>query len=457
MKNAAGSGTALSAVGFAETEVPLAAGFQRSGEVLLSFGEQPAIIRSTTGRSTITMLLFNPEREPFRSWEDRERFWAKLLGVSSKRFTTVNHGYEQAYSTDALFGAMIDSRQVRKLPIRWLIALLILYLIAIGPLDHFVLKKLNRQILTWLTFPAYVALFSCGIYWIGYKLRAGDSEVTAMHVVDVTPGVYDARLRGRSYLSVYSPVNETYPFAMEGRVSTFRNETGGSLSGGLSNESLIEQRPDGFRAGAFVPVWTSQLYVNDWVDEAASPLDVKISPDGGSISVAITNKLSNPVTEAQLVYRGRVIDLGAVEGGGKIATTFQRGQGQALGQLLAPQFGRFTQTVQQRGQGFGDTSAGRLTPSLDNAMVVSFISQSGRLRPDDTGGFSILPADNSNNQWRQVFTAPKGFDLTRDAVDGHAILFAMVESHSPVESAEQFTPRRRTDRTVFRMVIPVTE
>ena len=54
---------------------------------------------------------------------------------------------------------MIDSRQVRKLPVEWLLLLLVVYLIVIGPFDQWWLKKINRQMLTWITFPTYVVLF----------------------------------------------------------------------------------------------------------------------------------------------------------------------------------------------------------------------------------------------------------------------------------------------------------
>ena len=48
---------------------------------------------------------------------------------------------------------MVDSKQIRKLPIGWLLLLLLAYLVVIGPLDQYWLKKINKQMLTWITFP----------------------------------------------------------------------------------------------------------------------------------------------------------------------------------------------------------------------------------------------------------------------------------------------------------------
>ena len=105
---------------------------------------------------------------------------------------------------------MIDSRQVHKLPVEWLLLLLLVYLAVIGPLDQYWLKRIGRPMLTWITFPTYVVLFSLLIYFIGHKLRAGESEWNELHVVDILPNGERAELRGQTYASVYSPANQKY-------------------------------------------------------------------------------------------------------------------------------------------------------------------------------------------------------------------------------------------------------
>src|SRR5205085_4218911 len=164
----------------------------------------------------ITALLFSTELEPFLSWKNRASFWAKMVDVPPE-LLALDQQFNQPYgqSMDGAFGAMIDSKQVRKLPVGWLLVLLLAYLVVIGPLDQYWLKKINKQMLTWLTFPAYVACFSVLIYLIGYKLRAGETEWNELHMVDVIPLGQQADLRGRTYASVYSPVNAKYKLASE--------------------------------------------------------------------------------------------------------------------------------------------------------------------------------------------------------------------------------------------------
>ena len=152
------------------------------------------MITAKRGRGQITVLTFSPEMEPFLTWKDRPYFWSKLVDVPPELFVSEQYNPYGGQSIDGVFGAMIDSKQVRKLPVGWLLLLLVGYLAVIGPLDQYWLKKINRQMLTWLTFPAYVACFSVLIYVIGYKLRAGESEWNELH----RGGRAAARRTGRS-------------------------------------------------------------------------------------------------------------------------------------------------------------------------------------------------------------------------------------------------------------------
>ena len=241
----------------------------RDGEVVLTVGGRPLAITAQRARGQVTFLTFSPEREPFRSWKNRSWFWARLLRLPGEVFDTADQNPNVyaggGFSIDGVFGAMIDSRQVRKLPVEWLLVLLVVYLLVIGPFDQWFLKRINRQMLTWITFPAYVVLFSLMIYYIGYKLRAGETEWNELHLVDVVPrGTERADLRGRTYASLYSSVNARYRLASDQPYSSLRAEFVGSWAtteqGGRAD---LEIRPTGYQADVAVPVWTSLLYIGD--------------------------------------------------------------------------------------------------------------------------------------------------------------------------------------------------
>ncbi|GIT05791.1 MAG: hypothetical protein CM1200mP29_12020 [Verrucomicrobiota bacterium] len=191
----------------------------------------------------MSVLGFNPEREPFKSWANRAWFWVRLAKVHGAWFEEDAPQQYGRLHIDGVYGAMLDSRQVSKLPVEWLLLLLAAYLVIIGPVDRIWLKRINKQMLTWLTFPAYVAIFSLLIYFIGYKLRAGQLELNELHIVDVLPGQQEV-LRGRSYVSIYSPVNDDYQLGGRYAQGAIRSEYAGPNRGDTASSLGLSTPPE---------------------------------------------------------------------------------------------------------------------------------------------------------------------------------------------------------------------
>jgi hypothetical protein len=230
----------MSDSGFNNAEIPVVVGqIKDAYPPLVTAAGIPLVVQAPRGRGKITLLAFSPEREPFRSWKTRSFFWAKLTGIPGEFFANTDNISYGSYSVDGVFGALIDSRQIKKLPVTWLLLLLVVYLVVIGPFDRWWLKKINRQMLTWITFPSYVVLFSLLIYFIGYKLRAGETEWNQLNIVDVLPRGDKVDLRGRTYISIYSSGNARYKVQGE-NVAGRKLLPGGGLCSRLDQPALRE-------------------------------------------------------------------------------------------------------------------------------------------------------------------------------------------------------------------------
>jgi hypothetical protein len=338
-------------------------------------------------------------------------------------------------SIDSVFGAMIDSKQVRKLPVEWLLLLLILYLCVIGPLDQYWLKRLKRPMLTWLTFPCYVVCFSLLIYFIGYKLRAGETEWNELHFVDVVVNGDHAELRGRTYASIYSPVNATYKVESDLHYSTFRGEFRGNIGGGAQDEHAeVLQVGDNFKADIFVPVWTSQLYMSDWWQTAEDiPLAVSVAPAGQDWSVVVINRRDRPLSPVRLVIGEIVYDLGEIPAATNKIFKLPGHQGEALDNFVRSRAGNFQAAAQQRQFAFGNSGSGHIEDLPGSSMAVSFLSAG------DPQSFETTP----------------GLDLSALPGQGQAILLAWEPDYSPVKPINQFPTRRSHKDTLWRVAVPI--
>jgi hypothetical protein len=422
---------------FEAAPLQVALGKLRDGKVVVpqrSSDGPPLIVSAPRGRGRITVLLFSPEREPFVQWKNLPVFWAKVTDIPANWYVRQQVG---GWSSDAIFGAMTDSRQVHKLPVEWLLVLLIVYLIVIGPFDRFWLKKINRPMLTWITFPCYVVAFSLVIYFIGYKLRAGEAEWNELHIVDVLQNGDKAELRGRTYASIYSPANERYKVESAQKYATLRGEFSGAQGSAQSGEKgTVDQNGDSFKGEIFIPVWTSQLFISDWWEPTDIPLSATVAKQGNGWRVTVENHTEQKISDARIVVDNLIFTLGEIPGSQSKTFALNSEQGLEVRTYVSSHSDELMQAARSRQNAFGAAESGHLNDLPNATITASFLSQMSR-QEVYMGNFVTAP----------------GLDLAYETERGNAILFAWAENYSPVKALYQIQPKRAHKNTMFRIPI----
>jgi hypothetical protein len=425
---------------FDATQLSVVSSRLTEGEVCLRFDETPVIVTVPRGRGRLTILTFSPEREPFRSWTNRAWFWAKLLETPRAWYLAPNAIGYAGWSVDGIFGAMLDSRQVRKLPVEWLLLLLVGYMAVIGPLDYFALKRLRRPMLTWITFPFYVAVFSALVYGIGFRLRHGDLEWNELSLVDLLPragGAERMDLRGRTYGSIYSPLSARYAMASEQPHATMRGELLGQFRGGQDASALeVAVAPRGFQASLTVPVWTSQLVVSDWLESGPAPLQASLARGATGLVLHLENRSGRTLPSLRLALDGRIHDLPMAPPG---SSHYDLGatSNAPLSEFLTRGHRALVRAMQGRQTAFATGNETQLDDLPYWAAVISLM----RLAPEvpELGG---------------AFLAPAGLDLSQALADGQAVLLAWLPERSAVPRWTRFDARRGQRHTLYRLTVP---
>lgn len=422
---------------FEIAELRAAKGEVRDGQVILAAGETPLLVTANRGLGRVTVLTFSPEREPFKSWKNLPTFWTKLAEVPPALYVSNDYYPGYGHSADGIFGAMLDSRQVNKLPVGWLLLLLLVYLVVIGPFDRYWLKRINRPMLTWITFPCYVVFFSGLIYFIGYKLRSGESECNELHLVDVLRNGERAELRGRTFTSIYSPANARYPMASALKYATLRGEYMTSGGGQTTEKAEIVQTGDNFKAQVFVPVWTSQLYVNDWWHSSAMPLVASLKRDGEDWQLSLQNQTPRAVTTAELVVGDNIFAVGEVAAGQSKVIKLKAADARNLRDFLRGNGASYYSAVQERQYAFGRRQGGRIEDRPTAGVVASFLSQLDQ------------------RQQGMGFISSHGLDLADSLRPDRALLLAWSPDETPIPPVNQFKTKRTTVNTMWRIPIAV--
>lgn len=428
---------------FATAELPVVTGQVSDGKVLLAFEDLPLVISAPRGRGIVTTLAFSPERDPFRGWKNRPWFWARLVGIPPGLLAPDAGLSGPGISLDALFGAMLDSRQVRKLPVTTLLLLLVVYLGVIGPFDRWILRRFRREMWTWVTFPAWVALFSALIYFIGYHLRAGDLEWNELQVVDQLPRGDGAAYRGRTWGSLYSPANARYRFAADPSFATFRSEAQMGGLGRTDGGRLVTRYPArGVDAEAWVPVWVNQLFSSDWFSAGPTALSGQIpSPTSPSPTLHLTNTSTLDFSEVHAVYQGRIYPLGHLPPGSAVARELDEGApGSRPLNSVTRTVSAAAFAANQRRQAFGSERSGQLDRNLTAVVMASLLESAS---PETIG------------QGPGGFASPQTFDLTSLLRRGEVLLFAWAPGQGMAAPIHRFTPVRQQRDTVLRASVPI--
>jgi hypothetical protein len=299
----------------------------------------PLVIRTVRGFGQIIFLAVDIDQPPLGDWFDRPLLVARLLDLPMNRADE-----SEAIGAMMHFGFNDLAGQLRSALDRfgnvwlvpfWLVAgLSLIYLLLIGPGDYFLLRKLGgRMTWTWLTFPAVVLLVCAGAYMLALSLKGREVRVNQIDLVDVD--ATSGRLRGASWLNVYSPRMETFNFSMQpqgAKSGPLRDSRTWMAWLGLPGNSLGGMNPraggpvmwtDQFRYAPTldalldvpIQIWSTKSLTARWTAPKVEPPPAELVDTGQLLTGSITNTFGFPLRNCILAHGVLVYDLGTIQPG----------------------------------------------------------------------------------------------------------------------------------------------
>ena len=208
---------------------------------------------------------------------------------------------------EAITSFLRDIPGVAPLPLSWLLVFSVVYLLLIGPIDYFVLKRLKRQPLTWITFPIYIVLFS-SIALIGTSISKGSQAIlNRVEVVTVLPGA--GMWSGSSYNGLFVTGRTTVVAGAghpNGSAERYRD-------GGFMSDAKMLQETTGTDISWRAQTWTLAYFQTQWLRRETGGVELMGSGD----VVQLRNTLSLDIENARLYLRGNAYAVGRLAGGGE--------------------------------------------------------------------------------------------------------------------------------------------
>lgn len=180
---------------------------------------QPLIINYPVGLGQVTLLTCDLDQEPLRAWRGRPRLVARLLAFHEAGET--GRAMEENVSVPSQLGfhdlagqlrtALDQYAQVMLIAFSWVAALVVLYVLLLGPGDYYFGKFVARRMqITWLTLPLITLSVVALAWWISTTFKSSEVRVNQASVVDID--LQSGAVRGNGWTHVYSPETAAYEF-----------------------------------------------------------------------------------------------------------------------------------------------------------------------------------------------------------------------------------------------------
>jgi len=188
-----------------ETGTVLSVGTIREGaDVLVTQDRIPLIVQKQAGFGTVYYLAADPAIQPLSGWNGLKDLFTILLGYRPPlpRWTK---GFWYTYSANQALGSIAELG----IPSVFYIGCLVgFYVLVIGPIHYFALRRIKRRELAWVTIPALVLIFSCIAYGSGLVYRGTTPILNRLVVAQAWDDADQAHVD--ALVGVYSPVRANY-------------------------------------------------------------------------------------------------------------------------------------------------------------------------------------------------------------------------------------------------------
>lgn len=290
-----------------DTEVAQVTGFRPSRNTRRRYARRSGHLQAVVGPSI-------PDRRSIRLTHSRGESMDQNPNVFRYDMGTAQRG------TSKVLDYLAGIQEMRPLSIGWVVLLLVLLAVLLGPVDYMVLKRLDRQPLTWVTSIFWIILFTVGAYYGVQALRAGDMQLRTVSVVDAVQG------QGSGWTTqvcgLFAPRSADYALDQleagqwwsavapsEGQVSAYHARS--------SSRNLYCAQGDGGNLPYSLPIniWTMQTLLME-AQQASQVLQARLQVLDGAAKLEIRNQADCPIEQGILLFNNdRGLRIGRIEPG----------------------------------------------------------------------------------------------------------------------------------------------
>ena len=251
----------------------------------------PLLSMRPVGAGRVILIGSDLATDAYRDWDGSGAFWSRMLPTGALFEAAFGGGLpDREQRSGAMQGALNTLPSLDVPPAELLLAVIVGYILLIGPVSYLVLRRLDRRELAWVTAPVLVLLFTACSYGIGVSLKGSQVIVNQLAVVRSSTAGTAATVE--TYAGVFSPTRATFDMLVEADAlfGQLRSTTGREqLVPGTPSTATAEQGDPARLGQLVVPAGGYEYLRADAVIEHQPMLQVTWSYEEGRIAGTVTN------------------------------------------------------------------------------------------------------------------------------------------------------------------------
>lgn len=285
----------------------------KEGSTILLNVEDKILAASTPiGQGKLIATTFSLGDEPLASMAGYGKLLTNMLSLQSN---TSNYMYHPSYFNSDNWKYMNELFPSFKFSAGWVISLIMIYIIIIGPVLYFILKRKDKREKMWLYIPIISILCSIAFFGFGAKDRILKPQIQQMAMYDIQS---DGTLIGTYTNALLS--NKGGDFVFETDANTSAIATNGfnplTSSNELHRSSYIKKTATGAELTLNdLDYWSVQSIIGKTTISDGGKLDINLEVKQGKLTGTIKNALPVNLKDVSVLTGSNTINLGDLAAG----------------------------------------------------------------------------------------------------------------------------------------------
>jgi len=254
----------------------------------------------TVGGGRVILLGSDLATDPYRGWEGSPRLWTRLLPSNAALEQFFGGGFAGGPDAQNAMGSALGNLPSLEVPpAELLLAVIVAYILIIGPISYLVLRRIDRRELAWVTAPLLVVLFTACSFGIGNSMKGSEVIINQISLIRSAGPGQAASIE--SYAGVFSPDRATYDLTVEADALLTKVRPINFEGRPISSDVVIEQGDPAHLRGLDIGVFGFEAVRADAIVERDSLLSITWRHEGDELIGSVTNDGTLPIEDVAYV------------------------------------------------------------------------------------------------------------------------------------------------------------